>query len=783
MAINIEEYQEVLDEFPEDAVELLKTSWVEATKTFSPSGLETYLTGALAIKSMARSSEIVLTFLQSAPSIAKDVGEHAVSEMVDAVLGFASKTSANVLDLMIATAPVAAKRLGDAHLFEGYLMVLTHLLNQAPRGVRPMLENLDELLSNLTLGGLRRWITWGAHAYRLDYEEQQKYFALKSDISKKMLQQERKGVLFTHVQRRLNIYLRALWGRDFFMRPTSGDYENREGTRPYIEDFMIHIPDAHDDYRGFDGTGEVIASGLDIYRASVAHAAAHLVYSNGHVNPENLSLLSMTISGIIEDAKVERLAIEEFPNLKALWLKFHADLRDAPEVTENVLMRLSRALLDDDYEDEHPFVQLGRQMFFEHPDMSSANFAREVGVPLTKELDRFDMTEFSPKMLTRQPVYRDDNRFMWWSDAYDEEAALNASWESQQQVRKKVSLMEFINEVEVETAGDDAQEVWVLPTELYPYEDMGVSYNESEGKEQPLDPVHYHEWDYQIQLERPMWATVLERRAKMGDLEIIQALRDQHKPIISRLKFLIESMVPQGLVRVRRQETGDDLDLNAAVQSMVDMRMGMPPNEKVMMRYIRKVRDLSVLVLLDLSASTNDQVRNQDYTVLDFARSATVMLSEALDKIGDPFAVHGFCSNGRHDVHYYRFKDFGEKFTDESRARLASMKGDYSTRMGAALRHAGAHMKLQSQSKKLVLLITDGEPADNDVRDPQYLRFDAKRAVEELNRDGVITYCLSLDPHADHYVSRIFGAKNFTVIDKVERLPEKLPMLYMSLTS
>ena len=87
MAINIEEYQEVLDEFPEDAVELLKTSWVEATKTFSPSGLETYLTGALAIKSMARSSDIVLTFLQSAPSIAKDVGEHAVSEMVDAVLG------------------------------------------------------------------------------------------------------------------------------------------------------------------------------------------------------------------------------------------------------------------------------------------------------------------------------------------------------------------------------------------------------------------------------------------------------------------------------------------------------------------------------------------------------------------------------------------------------------------------------------------------------------------------------------------------------------------------
>jgi nitric oxide reductase activation protein len=102
--------------------------------------------------------------------------------------------------------------------------------------------------------------------------------------------------------------------------------------------------------------------------------------------------------------------------------------------------------------------------------------------------------------------------------------------------------------------------------------------------------------------------------------------------------------------------------------------------------------------------------------------------------------------------------------------------------MGAALRHAGMHLKQQAKSKKILFIITDGEPADNDVRDPQYLRHDTKRAVEELARDGVTTYALSLDPHADQYVSRIFGVKNFTVLDHVERLPEKLPMLYMGLT-
>jgi nitric oxide reductase NorD protein len=159
-----------------------------------------------------------------------------------------------------------------------------------------------------------------------------------------------------------------------------------------------------------------------------------------------------------------------------------------------------------------------------------------------------------------------------------------------------------------------------------------------------------------------------------------------------------------------------------------------------------------------------------------------VLLADALDKIGDPFAIHGFDSNGRHDVEYFRFKDFDAPYDDKAKGRLAGMSGQLSTRMGAAMRHAGSILKRQPSSKKLLLVVTDGEPADNDVRDPQYLRYDAKKAVEELTRNGIATYCLSLDPRADQYVSRIFGAKNYMVVDHVQRLPEKLPLLYMGLT-
>ena len=110
------------------------------------------------------------------------------------------------------------------------------------------------------------------------------------------------------------------------------------------------------------------------------------------------------------------------------------------------------------------------------------------------------------------------------------------------------------------------------------------------------------------------------------------------------------------------------------------------------------------------------------------------------------------------------------------------MKGRLSTRRGGAIRDASHSLRLQRSAKKLLIVITDGEPADIDVRDPQYLRLDTKKSVEEAEKSGIITYCMSLDPRADAYVSRIFGQRNYMVVDHVERLPEKLPELFISLT-
>ena len=154
-----------------------------------------------------------------------------------------------------------------------------------------------------------------------------------------------------------------------------------------------------------------------------------------------------------------------------------------------------------------------------------------------------------------------------------------------------------------------------------------------------------------------------------------------------------------------------------------------------------------------------------------------------LDGIGDAFAIHGFASDGRHDVQYYRFKDFYQDYDERVRARMAGMTGSLSTRMGPALRHAAEHLLRQPAQKRLILLISDGEPADIDELDPQYLRHDAQKAVEENNSRGVATFCLTLDKQADDYVSAIFGANRYSVVDDISRLPDRLSRVFAGLTS
>ncbi len=776
MTIDLKDYHAQLDGLDQHVRDTLEGSFAEAARVMTPQGLHNWLEGAKGLSQLGRGNDLVVTYIQAMPAVVKEVGEDVLKDCIISAMKLASMVSGEVIQLLFDTLPTAANRLGDADLFRGYLNLIHQLSAKVPRGLRPMLAHLDELFAKLTLGGLRRWALWGAQAHMRDFPAQIAYFDLKSADSQAMLQKERRGTLFIDSQRKLNFYLRAFWGRDFFLRPTSGDYEAREGYKPFIETRIIHLPDAYDDFAGLPGK--------DLYRAAAAHAAAHLVYTREPLSMEQLNPVQMFLIGLFEDARVEHRAIREFPGMKQLWSQFHAKVREVSCATNPVvglLERLAYALLDENYHDDDGLIReittAFREEFAKRPEDN--RLAWDLGVTLYNKLGERGGIPSLRVLESMAIPYRDDNRYCWASDeiAWHEAEYVPAP----KQVRKHVTTMEMVNELDCELAGDDAQEIWVLDEPFY-LDQEGCTINELEGKEPVSEPYHYQEWDYSVQLHRPNWATVLEKRQKKGDPQEIDRILTENKPVAARLRHIIDALQPEGVQRFRRQEDGDEIDLNAAIRAMIDMRMGQTPDTRINIRIVRKVRDLAVLVLLDLSESTNEKLGGSEKPVIQLAREATSLLSWAIDRVGDPFAIHGFASDGRHDVQYYRFKDFDDHYGDEAKAKLAGMTGGLSTRMGAALRHAASFLLKQPEQKKLILLVSDGEPADIDVRDPQYLRHDTKKAVEELATRGVHTFCLTLDPNADDYVSRIFGTKNYMVVDHVNRLPERLPMLYAGLT-
>lgn len=790
MNIDFSEYLSCLKADPEHPhAQALEASYHEAARVMSPQGLAHYLTGIRAMCGLNKGTDLVLTYVQEMPGVVKEVGEDIIPDIVSALMKLASHTSGTVVTLIMANLPLAASRLGDFEVMRGYINLLHQLAGKAPRGLRPMMENMDELLSKLTLGGLRRWALWGAQAHARDLDGQMAYFGLKTESSRAVLQKERRGTLFVDNQRRLNFYLRALWARAFFMRPTSGDYESRTGLKPFIEDFQIHLPDAFDAWRGI--------SGVEIYRAAAAHCAAHLVYTTAPIGDERIDPAQRIFVEIFEDARVEALAIRDFPGLRTLWLQFFTATPERDETVAlhpllDLMLRLARALLDADYRDSLDLIDETASAFRSAIAERGADnrISLEAGRDFYRRATQLAAIP-SLRILEDWPIpYRDDNDYFWY---FDENRFLTHGIDylpaSQQQIRRKVSVMEMVNEVDCELAGDDAQEIWTLSTPFW-LDQEGCTINELEGREPVSDPHRYQEWDYQVQLYRPDWATLIERRQGRGNPERMDEILSKHKPVASRIRHLIDALQPQGIVRRRGYEEGEELDLNAAVRAMIDIRRGVMPDPRINIRIDRHLRDLSLVVLMDLSQSTNEKVGIAEGepgyadapSILDLTREATGLLAWAIDSIGDNFAVHGFASDGRHDVQYYRFKDFNQPYDDHAKSRMAGMTGGLSTRMGTALRHAGWHLTQQSANKRLVLLITDGEPADIDERDPQYLRHDAKKAVEELRMQGIHCYCLTLDPQADRYVARIFSDHGYSIVDRVERLPERLPAVFAALT-
>ncbi|MEO6526732.1 MAG: VWA domain-containing protein [Gemmatimonadaceae bacterium] len=242
---------------------------------------------------------------------------------------------------------------------------------------------------------------------------------------------------------------------------------------------------------------------------------------------------------------------------------------------------------------------------------------------------------------------------------------------------------------------------------------------------------------------------------------LVRQLRDRFAPLRARR------------LRLRRQRSGDELDLEACVAALTDRRMGHAPSDRLY-QLVRPTRhSVAILLLVDVSGSTKALV-GDGRTVLDVERMTMLLASEALKMLGDPYAMLAFSGSGRHGVSVRTVKGFSEQGDEAVRRRISALVARDNTRLGAAVRHATATLSAQQAQRRILLILSDGKPNDVDWYQGSYAIEDSRRALLDARTSGVHPFCLTVDQEEQDYLPHLFGVNGYRVLHRPEQLPEAL---------
>mgnify|MGYP000037546476 FL=1 len=293
------------------------------------------------------------------------------------------------------------------------------------------------------------------------------------------------------------------------------------------------------------------------------------------------------------------------------------------------------------------------------------------------------------------------------------------------------------------------------------------------GEGLPID-----EWDYKKQILQKDHCRVIPMTARDAEpVELPAKLKSQARKI--RRQF--EILRPQRHW-LSRQSEGSELDLENYINFLTDRKHGHVNSDTPVFRDLRnETRDLSCMLLADLSLSTDAHINNTS-RVVDVIRDSLYLFSEALSVTGDRFALHGFSSRNRSHVRFYNIKGFDEPYNDDARGHIDAIKPGYYTRMGAAIRYASQLLEKEATSQKLLLIITDGKPNDLDKYEGRYGIEDTRQAILEAEKKGLQPFCVTIDEKAEDYLPYLFGKNAYVLIKNAAELPAKLPQLYLRLT-
>ena len=320
-----------------------------------------------------------------------------------------------------------------------------------------------------------------------------------------------------------------------------------------------------------------------------------------------------------------------------------------------------------------------------------------------------------------------------------------------------------------------------------------------EGAAQPA-PLSYDEWDHYRGLYRRGWCSLYPRGAADGDGRLYPAVMAEYGHLANRIKSQMETLAVELYRKRDRLTDGDEINLDDAIASLVDLRSGNPPSDKLYRQRQRRERWAAVVFLIDISASTAETVgtagrfgqggahgRLRSRRVIDLEMASIVLLARALEHLGDTYGVCAFSGYGRERIDHYTVKGLDERISAVDMARrLETLTPQHATRMGAAIRHSASLLRGHDALSKYLFLISDGRPQDKgysrDGTDREYAIHDTRMALVEAKRDGIEPFCITIDHQGNDYMGLMMSDFGYEVLSDVSLLPARLPQLYKRLT-
>lgn len=741
-------------------------SWRRLSANAAEPELEIWAERMLELAHVNAGLVCLIAALRVSETLGPSVGIAAVAGSIGNAAELCRRAGAAAAHAALEAVPQVLARLGAPDALAPWWRSMLRLAAAAPESVAALARQSGGILASCDAAGFSSFVSAGLKLTGSmgapDRRRRLAFFSLEDPAARRLLETVSAEVGFRNCERGLRLFLTALFGSTPKLRAAAhGEIIPR---RTSLAGDIVLMPET---YRGVPASEARL-----LFRAAAAHAACHLAFGSVRQPIGSLRPLQLALITLIEDARVETLAMRRFPGLRRLWSGYHLAKPTGVATAAGMLARLARALFDPDYRDDNAFIARGRALFADEmlPALDDPAASRRIGGLLGNDLGQ-QRLQLNPRTYVIEPVYRDDGLGLW---------------EGLEGPLPQAETIDVMVEA-VRLQPDRRQDRSQSEGDADPAASKPASRRARPAGFDERGPVVgiYPEWDRGAGIERPAWTTVRDAAVPLGDPHRIDALVASRPELRDRVARMLRRARIGRPARLRRQPEGPELDLDAAIATEIDRRLGGAPDLRIYRATVRRQRDAAVTILLDCSESMRAGVSGTAATALDIQRQAVALVAEAMQVAGDPLALRAFASAGRDDVRLLRIKEFDEPWQDAAKARLAGIAPGFSTRIGAALRHAGAEMAALPSHRRLILVLTDGEAFDVDVADPLDLVEDARRVSRALKFRGIDVFGVTLEP-ADHAGgadggTAIFGRGSWIALRRIDDLPRRLSELYFRL--